>query len=198
MMLTKTQIEIMKVFTSKIDEKFSINKIATQLDKFYPLVHRSIKPLIGKGLLVKDKNDLISLNYKADYSEFAHIEEVKKEEFLKENDSLRMFSRDVLDRIKLDFFILLVFGSSVESKNPRDIDILFIIGDKDDINETEEFLNNIAFAFSNKFDINVISVKSAYEMLSKRDKLNVMNETLNKHILLFGAENYYRILKNAR
>jgi hypothetical protein len=35
--------------------------------------------------------------------------------------------------------------------------------------------------------------KSAYEMLAKRDKVNILNETLNKHLLLFGAENYYKI-----
>src|SRR3989344_903311 len=62
----------------------------------------------------------------------------------------------------------------------------------------EKIVNNIASNFTVKFDINIISVESAYEMLSKRDKINILNESLNKHIILFGTENFYRILKNAR
>jgi predicted nucleotidyltransferase len=109
-----------------------------------------------------------------------------------------LFTRDILDRINIDFFVFLVFGSSVESKEPRDIDILLIVQEKEKINEVERIVSNIVSNFSKKFDINVISAESAYEMLNKRDSINILNETLNKHILLFGAENYYRILKNAR
>jgi hypothetical protein len=101
-----------------------------------------------------------------------------------------------LESIKSDLFILLVFGSSVE-KEGRDIDLLFIFNEID-LENNERIIRSTAENFTLKLDTNAVSIESAYEMLSKRDNINVLNETLNKHIILFGAENYYRILKNAR
>jgi len=124
-MLTKTQIKIMKIFVSKIDKKFSINQIAKQLGMKYPLVHRSIKLLIEEKYLLKDEQDLIYLNYRANQTELVFIESLRKKDFLSKNKTFNLFLNDCLNNIQTDFFIVLLFGSSVE-KNGRDIDLLFI------------------------------------------------------------------------
>jgi len=197
--LTKTQSEIMKIFASRITERFSIKKISELLKKPYPLVHRSAKGLIQKGFLLRDKQNFLSLNYKQNHAVIAYMESLRKEEFLRKNKTLSLFVKDVLERIKLDFFVFLVFGSSAGgSLRPRDVDILMIIGDKTKIGSIEKVLHNVASNLSMAFDINVISTESSYEMLSKREEPNIMNETLDNHIIFFGAENYYRLLKNAR
>ena len=123
---------------------------------------------------------------------------LRKKDILSKDKLVSLFVKDVINSLKEEFFIFLIFGSFVESKNNRDIDVLLIINDKEKINQIEKIVNNIASNFTVKFDINIISVESAYEMLSKRDKINILNESLNKHIILFGTENFYRILKNAR
>jgi len=196
-MLTKTQTEIMKVFVSKINDRFSIKQISEILKKPYPLIHRSTKLLINEGLLLKDDKNLISLNYKHNFQTLAYIESLRADAFLRDK-TLKLFAKDVFEKFKEDFFIFIIFGSFVESKKPRDIDVLLIVQKKEKINEIERAVSNIASSFSKKLDINVIAIESAYEMFAKRDSINVLNETLNKHIILFGAENYYRILKNAR
>ena len=193
-MLTKTQIKIMEIFTSKIAERFSIKQISEILKKPYPLIHRSMQELIKNNLIIKDSKELLSLNYKENHQELSYIESSRAKEFLNKNKILSLFTKDTLKLIDSDFFILLLFGSSVE-KEGRDIDIL-IISEKPE--EHEKILDHIAGNFTKKFDIISVSPASVYEMLSKRDNLNVLNETLNKHIILFGAENYYRMLKNAR
>ena len=187
----------MKVFAGKINERFSIKEVSEIIKKPYPLVHRSIKGLIENNFLLKDNKNLISLNYKENFQIISYIEALRASQFLKDK-TINLFAKDVLNKIGSDFFIFLIFGSSVESKNPKDIDVLIIIENKEKINETEKIVSNISLNFSKKFDINVISSESAYEMLNKRDSVNILNETLNKHILLYGAESYYRILKNAR
>lgn len=196
-MFTKTQAEIIKVFASKINEKFSIKQVSEILKKPYPLIHRSTTLLIKDNFILKDSKELLSLNYKENFMEIAYIESIRAKQKLK-NKSFLLFVNDVLTHIGSDFFVFLVFGSFVESDSARDIDILLITEDKKEISNIEKTIDNIADNFSLKIHANVISKKSAYEMLSKRDNINIMNETLNKHILLFGAENYYRILKNAR
>jgi len=197
-MFTKTQAKIMEIFVSKITMKFSINEISRMLEKTYAHTHNSIISLIDEGFITRDDRNLLSLNYAKNFPELAFIESLRVKGFLAKNKTLNLFINDILDKLAEEFFILLIFGSSVEEKTSRDIDILVIIQDNHKVGEVEKHLNNLADNFSLKFDINVISVESMREMLSKRDKINVLNETLNKHLLLFGAENYYRILKNAR
>jgi len=195
-MLTKTQTDIMKVFISKIDKKFSIKQVSEILNKKYPLVHRSIKPLIEKNYLLKDEQDLISLNYRDNHSDLAFLESIRKSGFLEKEKVLKLFFQDCLKSIPTDFFISIVFGSSVE-KNGRDVDLLFIFS-KEDLEKNEKIIRNISKNFTLNLDINVIPVESAYEMLSKREEPNVLNELLNKHLILFGGETFYKILNNAR
>jgi len=199
-MLTKTQIKIMDVFVSKITNDFSIKEISELIKKPYPLVHKSVKSLVEKRFVIKNKRKLLSLNYKGDISSLAYIESIRTDDFLKKNKTIALFVNDVLEKIGLDYFTLLFFGSYVkgEQKKGSDVDVLVVIEDKSKINKIEKILYNIASNFSLKFDINVIAVESAYEMLAKRDEANIINESLNNHILVFGAENYYRLLKNAR
>jgi len=197
-MFTKTQALIMKIFASNIDKRFSIKEVAEILKKPYSLIHRSIQELLQDHFIIKDDKSLISLNYKENHSELAFIEALRAKDKLSRDKTVALFTKDVLERVKPDFFVFLIFGSFVEKVNPRDIDVLFIIDDETKVGETEKSLVNISGNFTKKFEFQVISVKSAYEMLAKRDKINIINETLNKHIILFGAENYYRMVKNAR
>lgn len=199
-MLTKTQAEILKVFVSKIDGRFSIKEIADKLEKHYPLIHRSVFGLLDEGILKKDEKGFVFLNYKfvEKWGEVCYAEALRKEGFLKKNKSFSIFFGDVLNSIINTEFIALVFGSSVNGTNPRDIDFLIILEDKKKINEIEKIIDNLSDNFSFKLHTHVLSMESAEEMLSRREEVNLVNETLNKHILLFGSENYYRMLKNAR
>lgn len=196
-MLTKTQLGILELFASQITEKFSIKQISELTKKPYPLIHRSTQALIKAEYLMKDKQGYISLNYKKNYAQLAFVESLRADTFLQKNKTVKLFVKDALEELP-EFFTLLIFGSAVVKKTPRDIDVLCIVPDKQEFENTERVLNNIVDRFTKEFDINVITAKSAREMLSKREELNVMNETLNQHIILFGAENYYRIINDAR
>ena len=195
-MFTKIQLEIMKAFVSKINRKFSIKQISELINKQYSPTHRSIKPLINEGYLLKDEQDLISLNYRDNHYELAFSESERKQEYLDKNKDLALFFKECSKGIKTDFFISLIFGSSVEKKG-RDIDLLFIFPESE-VEKNEKIVRNISDNYTLELDINVISTESTYEMLSKREEVNVLNELLNKHIVLFGGENFYRILNNAR
>lgn len=197
-MFTKTQAEIMKVFVAKITQRFSIKEISDILKKPYPLIHRSIKDLLKKNNLIKDDKGFLSINYRDNLTELSYIESLRAGEAVNKDKTLALFIKDMKEKIGIDYFTLLIFGSYVEKKDPKDIDILVIMENVKELGNTERILNSLAENFTKPFHIQVISTKSAYEMLAKRDKINILNETLNKHLLLFGAENYYRILQNAR
>ena len=113
-MLTKIQTEIMKVFVSNINKNFSIKQIAEILNKKYPVIHRSIKPLIEENYLLKDGRGLLSLNYRKNHSELAYVESLRKQYLLDKNKDFQLFCADCFKAVKTDFFIAILFGSSVE------------------------------------------------------------------------------------
>jgi len=197
-MLTKTQEKILEIFVSKINCKFSINELSKLLEKPYPLIHRSVKGLIREKFILLDERKLLYLNYKLNLTELSFIESERSKEALGKNKAVSLFIKDCLNEMNEDFFTFLVFGSFIEEKKFNDLDILIILENASKINKIEKVIHNIASNFSFKVDINVLSKESAYEMLSKREQLNILNESLNKHLIVFGGENYYRILSNAR
>ena len=197
-MLTKTQEKILEIFVSKINCKFSINELSKLLEKPYPLIHRSVKELIREKFILIDERKLLYLDYKLNLTELSFIESERIKKALARNKAVSLFIKDCLNEINEDFFIFLIFGSFVEEKKFNDLDIMIILENASKINNTEKLIHNITLNFSLKVDINVLSKESAYEMLSKREQLNILNESLNKHLIVFGGENYYKILSNAR
>jgi len=197
-MLTKTQIEIMKIFVSKIDKRFSINEISKLLKKPYALIHRSMPELIKNKFILADEKKLLSINYKENFTELSFIESIRIKNSLTKEKSVSLFIKDCLKEIKEDFFIFLIFGSFAEKNKFNDLDIAIILDNQSKIEQTEKIIKNIASNFSFKIDLHTLSKESAYEMFSKREQINILNESLNKHLVVFGGENYYKILSNAR
>ncbi len=199
-MLTKNQTKIMQVFTSHITEQYSMREIAKILQKDSSQTRRAIKPLIEKQFLTVTQKKHLILNYQKNHQQLAYIEHLRSKEFLNKpkNKELTMFTKEVKEKFPEDFFIFLLFGSTITAKKPRDIDILFITDDIEKVNTTEKILYNISRNYEQKIDINVISPESVYEMLAKREELNIMNELLNKHLIIYGAETFYRLIKKGR
>ncbi|MFZ3077996.1 MAG: nucleotidyltransferase domain-containing protein [Candidatus Aenigmatarchaeota archaeon] len=196
MNISKTQIEIMKVFVSQITGRFSIRRVSETIKKTYPLVHRSVSNLLQNKIILKDEHELLYLNYKNNHPLLSYIEFLRTKDFLEKHRVISLFVKDAMNEMRQNFFIFLIFGSYAEGKERKDsdVDVLFISNS----GESEKILERISSNFTVKFNCIFIDEKSACEMLSKREEINVMNETINKHILIFGAENYYGLIKNAR
>ena len=198
-MLTKTQFRIMQFFTSSATSSFSSMHVSKKLAINYKNAHTSIKSL-SKIKFLKEDHNLYSLNYKTDHQELAYAEHLRTKEFLKKkkNSILKLFIDDVLEKFKEDSFILIIFGSTVNTSKPRDTDILVIVDSQEKVDPSEKALYRIGSLTTLKLDINVISDESVYEMLGKRDENNLINMLLNKHLIIYGAEKFYRMLAKGR
>ena len=167
------------------------------------LVHRSIKPLIEKyQLLAISPQKYLSLNYKMNNNILSHAEYERRDDFLRKqkNTDLALCLGDFIKKFKEEAFILIIFGSAVVKTDPRDIDILLVVDTFDKTESSEAFLHNTArdYMLEKKLHIVCISYESVYEMFGKRDERNVMNEVLNKHLIIQGAELFYRLLERSR
>lgn len=191
MIFTKTEIKALELATSRILDSFTIREAARLMRKDLKIVHTSIQTLIQKEMLIKDKKE-IRLNYKTNWTDLAYIENIRKEEFFKKNTIIKAHTGRFLNQAKNKMFILLVFGSYSSGTNTKksDIDLLAIL-----LQDDEQFERQLNAAFSTlKTHITTITTDSFKEMLNKRDEMNIINETMNKHILLYGAEQYYALL----
>ena len=200
MYLNKSTVKVLQLFIGHITESFTLREAARRLKMHVSLAHRAIKPLIEERIVLHDKHKNLSLNYKIHHETLAFVEYLRRDELLNnvKYKDIALFAEEVITKIKEDNFILLVFGSIIDSDKPRDIDILLIVDNTEKIDFHEKFLHNIASNYNLPFEERVISFESVYEMLAKRDEINVMNEILNKHIILYGAELFYRLIQRGR
>ncbi len=200
MYLNKSTAKVLQLFTGHVTESFSLREVARRLKMHVSQAHRAIKPLIEKNIIQQNKHKNLSLNYKNHHETLAFSEYLKRDGFLNKPKykDIKLAAEEIISKIKEDSFVLLLFGSSVNSDKPRDIDILLIVNNTDKVEFHEKFLHNILSSYDMPFEERVISFESVYEMLAKRDEMNVMNEILNKHIILYGAELFYRLIQKGR
>ncbi len=196
-MFTKTQLRIMQLFVSQIVRRFSLRGVGKELKIHQALTYRACKQLIKDKLIVPDDNSYI-LNYQQNHQELAYFEYMRSKEFLDKNKTLSLLREDIIDKYPYGYFVLLVFGSAVIIQKPRDIDMLVIIEKTEDIEHAEKALHNITRNYTLNLHSVVISFESVFEMLGSRNEKNVMNETLNKHFILYGGELFYTLLKKGR
>ncbi len=200
MYLNKSTVRVLQLFTGRMTESFTLREAARRLKMHVSLVHRAIKPLIEQNIIQQDKHKNLSLNYKVHHETLVFAEHLRRDELLNKGKhrDIRLFAEEVINKIKEDAFILILFGSILESDKPRDIDVLLIVDNADKVEFHEKFLNNIASNYDLLFEERAISFESVYEMLAKRDESNIMNEILNKHIILYGGELFYRLIQKGR
>jgi hypothetical protein len=198
MYLNKSTSKILQFFVGHITETFSLRDVAKKLKMHVSLAHRAIQPLIKSKIIELDKHKKLGLNYKNHHETLIFAEYLRRDNFLLKNKDIKLFKDEILNKIKEDNFILLIFGSSVNNNKPRDIDILLIVDNSNKIDFHEKFLHNITSNYDLPFEERVIGIESVYEMLLKRDEMNVINEILNKHIILYGAELFFRLIERGR
>lgn len=198
MYLNKSTLKILQIFVGHITESFTLREVARKLKMYVSFVHRAIQPLIEKNIIQQDKHKNLYLNYKIHHEILAFVESLRRNDLFNKFNDIGLFASEIIDKIKEDSFILLVFGSAVDSDNPRDIDVLLIVDSVGKIDFHERFFHNIVSNYNLPFEERVISFESVYEMLSKHDEKNLMNEVLNKHIILHGGELFYRLIKRGR
>jgi len=188
--ITTLNLEIMEEITKDLTRKWSINELSKKISKHYRPVHASIQSLIKQGFLIKNKNNLIEPIFK----DTLLLELAEKERLTSHNQKEIQIITDKLSKLKTVFFSAILFGSSV-NKNGKDIDILMIIPNSEEISNFQRQAEAELGSFYSKVDINIVSEESCYEMLNKSNQLNVMNEIMKNHLVIAGTESFYKIIK---
>ena len=197
-MLTKTQEQILSFLLSKPEEQFTIRGIAKRLNKSYTLVYNNIADLEKKDIIKKQNvppAQIITLNEFAPTEIFINIELKRKKELLQKYPWIQLMLEDILTSTKNLFFILIVFGSYAKATqtSKSDLDLLVIVQDKKDIKNIEDAVYK-AYTKAKK-GVNIVDINDFKEMVKNTNEMNIGNEARKHHIILYGVEAYYQIIK---
>ncbi len=195
--ITQTQEQILQLLLSRPDERFSIRNIARTLKKSYTLTYNNLQVLLKEGILEKQSippAQMIRLNEHAPTSVFVDMERKRTTAFLEQHSWIKLYLNDVLKNAA-PFFTMLVFGSYAKGTETKssDLDILIIAPKKEDIPALEQAAQQYTKV---KKGIVVIDANAFIEMIKNPKTLNVGNEAKH-HVILYGAEQYYQLLKQA-
>lgn len=187
----KLDLIIFSKITEDLTRKWTINELAGEIGHHYRPVYAAVQKLLLKRLLNKNSNELIeptfSNTFLLELGEKQRVQDIKQKEII-------IILKRFIKNLDSSFYTVILFGSSVKSKG-KDIDLLFILPDSEDISRFKQKATEALGSFVKLTDLNTINEESVYEMLNKPNVLNVMNEIMKNHLVLNGAENFYRIIR---
>src|SRR3989344_4201833 len=199
-MLTQTQEQILIFLLSNPEKQLTIRGIAKRLGKSYTLVCNNISDLDKKKIITKQSvppAQIIRLNEFAPADVLIDIELKRRKKFLKKYLWVELMLEDILNSTKNIFFILLVFGSYAKETQTikSDLDLLIIVQAKKNIKSIEE---TICTAHTKvKKGLNFVDIEDFKEMILNPNSLNIGNEARKYHVILYGVEEYYQLLKRS-
>lgn len=189
--MVNEKLKILRFLIENRTEEFSIRQIAKTRKINYKSAYNALKLLENEGVVsVKRKGNisLCSFNRKINPSVY-FVENERRETILKDKNLKVLF-----ERIKIipEQFIILLFGSYAKGtqKKGSDIDILLIADD-------DEKVSNELDLLPLKTHLTHISYEDFVSMLKSKE-MTVVSEAVKKNIILFGIEDYYRMIGNAK
>lgn len=196
--LTQEELKIVELLSKDLLSKRTIREIARMLDKkSYNWVFKAVQRLKFLGLVLveaKGGSNLCSLNFDSTLclTYLALIEQQKINQLPLKN------IKELLNAINIDFFTFIVTGSYARGSQTKksDLDIAIIVDNKNDVKKAEVILENKGELMIPKAHVFVFSKDEFLQMLLEKGE-NYGKEASRNKIIIFGAENYYLILKEA-
>lgn len=187
--MVNEKIEILKLLIEQ-EEAISIRKISLLRKINYKTAYLRISELEKENLISINRtgnNSLCKFNKNFNQNSFL-AEYERTTNYLKKNKDLNILVKR-LSKINQEF-ILLLFGSQIKKPSKKsDIDLLLISNSKKEIEEELELLPL-------KTHLTNISYEEFIHMLKLKEE-TVVSEVVKNNLILFGIENYYRLIKNA-
>jgi len=184
---------VLKFLIENKESSFNIYEISKSLKSDYKLIYINVKKLEKeKSIEIEDLKSQKRCNFKNNFNEDVFIVEnerrsdyLKKKEFLAIYDKIQVVNKQ---------FILLLFGSYVKQTATKnsDIDIL-LISNKEDEKVIEEKFGVLPL----KIHLTPITYESFIDMVKSKEQ-TVVSEAIKKNVILFGIEDYYRLIQNAK
>ncbi|MBU4311437.1 MAG: winged helix-turn-helix domain-containing protein [Candidatus Omnitrophica bacterium] len=195
-MLPANLIKIVEFLFRNIPNKFNVNQIARELKISVGSAYKILKSLEKKGVFISQRVGngiyyVLDLDNKGaeNITELVLME--SRNEFLAKNPRPSIHAKDLKDAEKLSKAIIL-FGSILDTKDAKDVDVLFII-DKGKSKAVEDFCMKLSNLKPKRVNPLFMTMADFKANIKKQDKVIV--DILRKGIILFGEDVIINILR---
>lgn len=185
--------KILRFLIENKEKAFSMYELSKVLKIDYKLIHINVKKLQSEGsIAVEDLKSQKRCSFKDSFNEEVFsVENERRADSLKKKEFRAIY--DYLKEINKQFIVLL-FGSHVKGTATKHSDIdLLLISSEEDAKKIEDKISILPF----KIHLTPISYNSFMNMLKSKE-FTVVSEALKNNIILFGIEDYYRLIQNAK
>lgn len=165
----------------------------------YATAHKRLPRLIKKDVVQerrKGQAHLISIDFEHAPTQALCAAAIhNKESFERRHPDLAVMAGDLEQALAGRFYILVLFGSraSGKEKQDSDVDLLLITPSRTMSEEYEATVNKTLELSPLEADVKVVTADDFEEMLNQRH--SVGREAFENGIVLFGAEQYYAMVK---
>src|SRR3989338_5701512 len=194
--MEKLEIMIMELFVADPRKRYSIRDISKSIKKQYAPVHTAVQRLIKKEALKKQRighTDYCSINVDGDASIFCFAEAWRAKQFKRKNKDIEIITKEVLEKLKAQFYALILFGSyakGMQTKN-SDVDFLLIADSTSRAEELERSLAGVLRLSAKPVHVISMSCHDFMDMAKSKDA-NPVNQAIGNHIIFGGCEEFYR------
>ena len=197
-MLTQKELGIIELYRKNIFSDFNILEIMKKMNtKSYSWTYNSVKKLLKENIIsseIRGQSRLckINLNNQKTIAYLCLLEELNAL-----NNQIPNTEK-LLELMPLDFHILIITGSYAEKKQKEtsDLDVVVIINDENEKKWLWNKLENRGSLMIPKLHPYVFTRKEFLEMLTNKEE-NYGKEIDKKHLIISGAEFYFKILIEA-
>lgn len=188
-------LEILSLLLSHKKETFTIRSIAKHTSIDYKTAYLIVQELAQEKVIKTQKigqTVLCSINNNYFSDKILTAEMNRRDKILKNKIISTLCS--YLNTIKDPFFILLLFGSqaSGQAQKQSDIDLMLIADNPSIKQKVKDKLSLVPL------DIHLLDFSpEEFSSMITTTKFNVGKEAFYNNIILFGIEDYYRLLQNA-
>jgi len=197
MKICKEELKIVNLFRKNLFSEFTLKQIMENLNKkSYNWTHKAVRKLSKDILISKKKGNTIVVKLNLDSaSAVTYLVYLDREEAYAGNVPL-------IDKIiescskATPYFTLLVAGSYAAGNAREDSDIDLVIITEDKKRDIKPYIKEVTRLSGLDVDLHVFTKEEFYRMLVADDE-NFGKEVFRKHLLYYGSEAYYNIIKEA-
>lgn len=199
-MLTKEEIKIIELFRRDLFKSYTIREIMKNISKkSYNWVFKTVKKLNKMEIININKKGhsnicSINLNNNLTLTYFSILEEINanSKKLPRKNIS------EIINSIPLSYFTFIVAGSYATGNITKksDLDVVVLVEDRTNVKKILTILKNKGELMIPEVHPYIFT-KSEFLQMLLSDEENYGKMIFKKKLLLFGAENYYLILKEA-
>ena len=198
-MLTNSKEKQIQWILTHPDDKVTISGLAIGSGTAYPQTYNNVQDLVHQGIFTTERVppvQIVSIHPEAPLDVLIAVEAKRKQELLEKYTWIELLLKDLLSYTNDYFFIFAVFGSYAKGLETKksDLDILLIIPSKEACDIFESAMRKI-YTPIKKSPI-IITSDEFMEMI-KGNKFNVGTEAKKHHVLLYGGEQWYGLVRKA-